>query len=142
MARRKQTEELENDPTDAPEAEAFAPSPQELGPLAEEVQSFLDRRGELARKLAAEIEATERKLAELRRTAAALFPEGPAEEERDRPERKPRKSAKVMKIAEEEAPEVADEEPAPVDQPTEQPAGEQGEAPAVADDDGPVVQVA
>ena len=48
-----------------------------LHPLLEEVQSFLTRRDELARQLADEIEATEKKLDELRRTAAALFPDGP-----------------------------------------------------------------
>lgn len=44
-------------------------------PLLAEVQSFLNKREELARKLADEIAATETKLAELKKTAAALFPE-------------------------------------------------------------------
>ncbi len=40
-----------------------------------EVQSFLSRRDDLAEKLAREIETTELKLAELKRSAALLFPE-------------------------------------------------------------------
>lgn len=50
----------------------------DLGLLADEIQSFLQQRQELADKLAQEIEATERKLAELKRTAAMLFPEDPS----------------------------------------------------------------
>lgn len=42
--------------------------------LVAEVQSFLSKRGELAEKLAREIEATEKKLEELKRTAALLLP--------------------------------------------------------------------
>jgi hypothetical protein len=41
----------------------------------EDIQSFLAKRAELAKKLADEIEATERKLAELKNTQARLFPE-------------------------------------------------------------------
>jgi hypothetical protein len=44
-------------------------------PLMAEVETFLSKRDELARKLAEEIEATEKKLAELRKIAASLFPE-------------------------------------------------------------------
>ncbi|WP_425618948.1 hypothetical protein NA78x_002669 [Anatilimnocola sp. NA78] len=47
----------------------------EATPLLAEVQSFLSKRDELARKLAEEISATEAKLIELKRTAASLFPE-------------------------------------------------------------------
>jgi len=47
----------------------------EATPLLAEVQSFLSKRDELARKLAEEITATEAKLAELKKTAASLFPE-------------------------------------------------------------------
>ena len=39
------------------------------------MQSFLAQREELAKKLAEEIAATEQKLAELKKTAAQLFPE-------------------------------------------------------------------
>jgi hypothetical protein len=42
--------------------------------LLDEVQSFLAVREELAKKLASEIAATEKKLAELKQTAAMLFP--------------------------------------------------------------------
>lgn len=44
-------------------------------PLVDEVQSFLRQRQELAQRLADEIAATEAKLAELKKTAAMLFPE-------------------------------------------------------------------
>jgi hypothetical protein len=58
-------------------------------PLLSEVQSFLSKRAELAQKMADEIAATEKKLAELKETAALLFPEhhgnGPKE-------RKPKKA--------------------------------------------------
>jgi hypothetical protein len=47
-------------------------------PLLAEVQSFIQRREELSRKLADEITATEARLVELKRTAAALFPESAA----------------------------------------------------------------
>lgn len=59
-------------------------------PLMEEVQSFLNLRDELARKLAAEIEMMEEKLAELKRTAASLFPSGDADSAADRKAKKPK----------------------------------------------------
>ena len=62
----------------------------DLGTLTEEVQSFLDRRSELARKLAQEIDATEKKLAELKRAAGLLFPENDRNG-RAEPERRPKK---------------------------------------------------
>jgi hypothetical protein len=58
----------------APEGALVAPSAEGM-PLLAEVQSFIQRREELARKLADEIAATETRLAELKKTAAALFPE-------------------------------------------------------------------
>lgn len=65
---------------DAPVAES-APVEQ-VDSLMAEVESFLSRRDELAQKIAAEIEALELKLAELKKTQASLFPEsasgGPA----------------------------------------------------------------
>lgn len=65
---------------------------EELGGLAGEVQSFLSRRVELARKLAQEIEATEKKLAELKRTAALLFPAGGnGQSEKERQDASPRR---------------------------------------------------
>ncbi len=113
MARRsKQADELETESEatwDGAEfaefIEPFVPSVEELGALAGEVQSFLDKRIELARKLSQEIDATEKKLAELKRTAAALFPEGSAESdsERERPERKPKKpAAKSVRLSQPE----------------------------------------
>lgn len=57
--------------------------------LVAEVQSFLNKRGELAEKLAREIEATEKKLAELKRTAALLNPASPVESGRDKKAKKP-----------------------------------------------------
>ena len=64
-------------PADAPLAVAAPANPPTADgmPLLAEVQSFIQRREELAKKLADEITATESKLAELKRTAAALFPE-------------------------------------------------------------------
>jgi hypothetical protein len=64
-----------------------------LGELAAEVRAFIDRRDELASKLSQEIELTEKKLAELKRTAALLFPANGANghAEKDRPERKSKK---------------------------------------------------
>lgn len=43
--------------------------------LMDEIQSFMTLREELSQKLASEIEATELKLAELKETAASLFPQ-------------------------------------------------------------------
>ena len=59
-------------------------------PLMDEVQSFLAARDELAKKLAAEIAAMEKKLAELKRTAALLFP---ANDTPTLKEKKPKKSS-------------------------------------------------
>jgi hypothetical protein len=64
----------------------------ELGSLADEVQSFLSRRAELAQKLTMEIEATENRLAELKRTAALLFPPaGISPGDKERQDRKSKK---------------------------------------------------
>jgi hypothetical protein len=66
--------------------------------LEREVADFLARREELARRLADEIAATERRLADLRRTAALLFPEpGPPAPTKERKVKKP--AAKVAKQA-------------------------------------------
>ncbi len=60
-------------------------------PLMQEVRAFLDHRSVLARKLAEEIAATEKKLAELKRTAAQLFPENQSEPSaKDRKGKKPK----------------------------------------------------
>lgn len=58
--------------------------------LAAEVQSFLSKRGELAERLAREIEATERRLEELRRSLALLSPPAPPAEP-TKPEKKAKK---------------------------------------------------
>jgi hypothetical protein len=57
----------------APESTLVSAEP--ATPLIAEVHSFLSKRDELAKKLSEEIAATEAKLIELRKTAAALFPE-------------------------------------------------------------------
>jgi hypothetical protein len=70
----------------------------DLGELAGEVQSFIARRNELLRRLNLEIEATEKKLLELRRTKERLFPDGSlsALAELELVERKPKRT-KVVK---------------------------------------------
>ena len=56
-----------------PESEQSMPASEPTLPLMEEVQSFLNLRDELARKLAVEIEAMEEKLAELKKTGKATI---------------------------------------------------------------------
>ncbi|WP_254508005.1 hypothetical protein [Anatilimnocola floriformis] len=75
----------------APEA-APVSAPADGTPLLAEVQSFIQRREELARKLSDEITSTEERLAELKRTAAALFPEN------NRPAPVANKDKKVKKL--------------------------------------------
>jgi hypothetical protein len=58
-------------------------------PLTDEVAAFLARREELARRLEAEITATERRLIELRRQLVLLYPERATAGTK---ERKPRKA--------------------------------------------------
>ncbi|MGC4007048.1 MAG: hypothetical protein QM811_29555 [Pirellulales bacterium] len=54
-------------------AEVVAPATDSVGrPLLDEVQAFLAKRVELAKRMAEEIDATEKKLVELRKTAALL----------------------------------------------------------------------
>lgn len=62
-------------------------------PLMHEVQTFFTQRDALARKLAAEIEATERKLEELKQTAARLFPQSEESSVRERKARKTKTKA-------------------------------------------------
>ena len=71
----------------------------DLGELAGEVQSFIARRNELLRRLNLEIEATEKKLLELRRTKERLFPEGSLAvlSEPEPAERKTKRAAKTVK---------------------------------------------
>lgn len=67
----EQTQEVEQ----TTEAESSS-SPESSQQLMDEIQSFMNLREELSRKLAAEIEALELKLEELKQTAASLFPQG------------------------------------------------------------------
>ena len=76
--------------------------------LLDEVQSFLAAREELAKKLASEIAATEKKLAELKQTAAMLFPAAPAVSS---PKEKKAKKAKVKAAAQPEPSEAATSTP-------------------------------
>ena len=66
-------------PSVSSEIQAQTDSPtvphEEVAPLMAEVETFLSKRDELARRFAEEIVATEQKLAELKKTAASLFPE-------------------------------------------------------------------
>lgn len=71
--------------------------------LLDQVQSFLCQRADLAQKLAAEIEATEKKLIELRKTAAMLFPENVASPAKDK---KPKKPTKPKIVSRDEEPAV------------------------------------
>lgn len=70
----------------APEATAAEP----VDPLMAEVESFLNKRDELARRIADEIAATEEKLAELKKTAASLFPESLNSDESIQKPKKPK----------------------------------------------------
>jgi len=59
--------------------------------LAAEVQTFLNKRGELAERLAREIEATQRRLEELRRSLALLSPAASNAAQPTKPEKKAKK---------------------------------------------------
>jgi hypothetical protein len=61
------------------------------GTVLEEIQAFLAQRAELARKLTEEIEATEKKLAELRQTAALLMPPSASRIGKEKKAKKPSK---------------------------------------------------
>lgn len=80
-----------SDTTSGTAAEDSSPKEQSH-PLMEEIQTFMVMRDELAQKLAAEIEETERRLDELKQTAASLFPqplESPDEKKAKKPKPKP-----------------------------------------------------
>jgi hypothetical protein len=81
---------LEVEPAPLPVSTVVAITP--VDPLVDEVQSFLQRRESLAQKLAEEIAATEKKLAELKRTAALLYPEKAAAVLKDRKVKKLKKA--------------------------------------------------
>lgn len=86
-----------NKPAVAPEGPLITAVAEPATPLLAEVQSFLSRRDELARKLADEIAATEAKLEELRRTAAAFFPEN-AKAAGPTKDKKPKKLVKAKPL--------------------------------------------
>lgn len=95
--------------TKAPEAAVIA-SPADGTPLLAEVQSFIQRREELSRKLADEIAATEAKLVELKKTAAALFPESASSASATK-DKKPKKLVRAKAIPAKAAVSVESSEP-------------------------------
>ena len=113
---KKRPKDRDTEPVNAPETTPAA-SEVEVSPespasctaagqtLMEEVQLFLTQREELAKKLAEEIAATEQKLADLKKTAAQLFPETAASAPKDK---------KVKKVSKSKPP-VREPEPAPDD---------------------------
>ncbi|WP_373652500.1 hypothetical protein [Schlesneria sp. DSM 10557] len=73
--------------------------------LKSEIETFISLRDELARKLADEIAATELKLAQLRETAASLFPrtsDSPEDKKAKKPKPKPAKEEKPSSVSAEE----------------------------------------
>jgi hypothetical protein len=102
MAKKRPHEGIEANPVEIPtqisDTETLpeqSPSKEPVHPLMSEIQSFMNLRDELARKLAAEIEAMEQKLAELKETAASLFPrsnESPVDRKTKKPKAKASKS--------------------------------------------------
>lgn len=119
MGKKKQTEsqplpvEPVAETTPVPETQpSGAAENGQLGELGREVEAFLAQRQQLAQKLADEIAATEQKLAELKRTAAALFPQEnlpPAAAK----ERRPKSAAAAKPAKRKAAPEAAAEAPPP-----------------------------
>ena len=86
--------------------------PAESLAIMDRVQAFLALRTELAANLAAEIEATEKKLAELRKTAALLFPESTSVAPvKDKKPKKPAKP-KVISRTDDQVSEAAEHEAA------------------------------
>ena len=79
-----------NDLEQLPASEQSMPANEPTHPLMEEVQSFLNLRNQLAKKLAVEIEAMEEKLAELKKTVASLFPTSDGDSTGDRKAKKPK----------------------------------------------------
>lgn len=75
-----------------------------VDPLMAEVEAFLSKRDELAQKIAGEIEALEQKLAELKETAASLFPDsaggGQAAPKPKKPKPKPAVKSEASSSAE------------------------------------------
>lgn len=73
--------------------EQLPSSAEPIHPLIEEVECFYILRAELHRKLSVEIHATEHKLAELKKTAASLFPEEYGEPPQDKKAKKQKPKA-------------------------------------------------
>jgi hypothetical protein len=86
--------------------------------LVSEVQTFVAKRGELAKKLSDEIKSTEKKLAELKKTAAMLSTE-PSSAAPKEPKPRPTKRKARRKKAAKKAPKP---ELAPIPETPEQPA--------------------
>jgi hypothetical protein len=106
MAKKKPKQEM---PVKLPSSDS-PPSPERIddrsaapaqadqgGTVLEEVQAFLAQRAELARKLTEEIEATEKKLAELRQTAALLMPQSASRIGKEKKAKKPSKPKAGMR---------------------------------------------
>lgn len=108
MAKRKQSEPSEDVPMpQSPDSEranhsqVMDSTDSPANPLMDEIQTFMTLRDELARKLAAEIEATEQKLAELRETAASLFPQEVDDKKSKKAKPKPAKADKSVALDQE-----------------------------------------
>ena len=71
-------------------ADASLTTEDHVDPLMADVKTFLSKRDELARKFAEEIETLEQRLAELKETAASLFPENLNNGASDRKPKKPK----------------------------------------------------
>jgi len=88
------------------QSEAPAATVEPIDPLMAEVESFLSKRDELAQKIADEIEAMEQKLAELKKTAASLFPDSangaPANLKAKKPKPKPAAKPEPVSAPEDE----------------------------------------
>ncbi len=82
----------------------------EAEPLLEEVQQFLVKRAELASKLSQEIEATEKKLVELKKTVTLLFPETESTVPKDRKLKKTKPKTTSRSAKTEEAESTSDSE--------------------------------
>ncbi|MEI8020965.1 MAG: hypothetical protein WCH39_22360 [Schlesneria sp.] len=74
-------------------ADSSTTTEEHVDPLMADVKTFLSKRDELARKFAEEIDALEQRLAELKETAASLFPENINNGASDRKPKKPKPKA-------------------------------------------------
>lgn len=103
MAKKRQhddSEEALTPPTHEmpiPQEAEHQPPTESNNPLMEEIQTFMSMRDELAQKLAAEIEATELRLEELKSTAASLFPQNVKSTDDKKPKKPKPKAVKEDK---------------------------------------------